>query len=196
MPGIDPIEKSKKVEAAVPPLVASPIQPSQIDELSSRVQGVARTGFPNIPLAAVQLGLAKEQMETRKIQELSKAVKQDLAVSNLLLTLSSSLTALPSDKSSHAITDKIRSSVIELEKHGISLPISSDTKTITKEQLTEIKASISEHNSRLRSQIQSTVSTEIQPTLTRLQSMMNTLSEILRATRRESDTFIKNQIPR
>jgi ElaB/YqjD/DUF883 family membrane-anchored ribosome-binding protein len=133
----------------------------------------------------IKVALAREAYGSEKLKFLAEKVKEQLGDVDLLLDLSSELTALP-EQDSHEVTDKMRNLIGRLEVHKIQV-WKGDGK-ISKEKLSEMKAQIGSHIDKLRTGIQTTISTEIQPETNNLQSIMNIVQQII-----QSDARLKRK---
>jgi len=156
-----------------------------------RTHTVAIFTFPNVAYASVQLAVMRETWGSTKLRNLSGEVKKQLANIDLLLDLNTELTALP-DKDSHELTPKMRGIIAKLEESKID--IWKGGEKISKEKLGEFKAHISSQVDKLRTALQTTISTEIQPEANNLQSIMNIVQQII-----QSDARMKRkttEIPR
>ena len=147
------------------------------NHITVRVHNVSAKNFPNCALMTVKAGLARENLGTLKLKALSGEVKKKLANIDLLLELNTELTSF-NDKDSYKLTPKMSHVIEKLKASGIEVWKEGDT--IKKEQLSELKAQVSSQIDKLRTALQTTVSTEIQPETNNLQAIMNIIQQIIR----------------
>ncbi len=155
------------------------------NHITVRVHNASVKNFPNCALMTVKAGLARENLGTLKLQVLSGEVKKKLANIDLLLELNTELTSL-NDKDSYKLTPKMLSVIEKLKASGIEVWKEGDT--MKKEQLAELKAQVSSQIDKLRTSLQTTVSTEIQPETNNLHAIMNIIRQII-----ESDARLKKK---
>ena len=103
----------------------------------------------------------------------------------MLLELNTELTSL-NDKDSYKLTPTFADVIEKLKASGIEVWKEGDT--MKKEQLTELKAQVSSQIDKLRTALQTTVSTEIQPETNNLHAIMNIIRQII-----ESDARLKKK---
>jgi hypothetical protein len=206
---LHPSEATVRTNAAAPHVIAGTDQPragDQIDgnritlpPLSGLAVGNAAADagvgepkrWPDFALGVIKIAVAREAVGSEKLKALSAQVKEQLGDIDLLLEFSSELTALP-DKDSHNVTDKMRSLIAKLEIHKIQVWKSGEK--ISKEKLGELKAQISSQIDKLRTAMQTKISTEIQPEANNLQSIMNIVQQVI-----QSDARLKrktSEVPR
>lgn len=124
------------------------------------IQKTAAVGaFPNFAFASVQVAVLREQYGNQKLKTLSTGVKHELKTIDLLLNLNSELISL-SDKAPVELNDKIKDLIASLEKENIHIAKGLSGK-ITKEQFAEMKSHISSQIDKLRTKLQTTISTKI-----------------------------------
>ena len=177
---VEPIQKSNaasQTEEVVlakndPALRTNEIGPVLIQRTKTTV-----VDFPNFALAAVRFSILRENYGNQKLRALSANVKNQIQTIDLLLNLNSELISLP-DKEPYELTPKIKDLLFSLERENIQ--IGKDfTGKINKEKLGEMKSQISAHIDKLRTSLQTTISTEIQPEANNLQSIMNIVQQII-----------------
>lgn len=147
--------------------------------------------MPDFAFEVIKVAMAREAFGTKKLKLLSDQVKDQLGTIDLLLDLSSELTALP-DKESHDMTDKMQGVIAKLEAKKIQ--IWSGGGKLIKEKVGEMKSQISSQIDKLRTALQTKISTEIQPEVNNLQSIMNIVQQIIRTDARLKEKA--TQIPR
>lgn len=175
-------------EKATPP----PANAREIENVAWKAGVVPeKKPMPDFAFAVIKVAMAREAFGTKKLKLLSDQVKEQLGTIDLLLDLSSELTALP-DKESHDITDKMKGVIAKLEAQKIQ--IWSGGGKIVREKVGEMKAQISSQIDKLRTALQTKISTEIQPEVNNLQSIMNIVQQIIRTDARLKEKA--TQIPR
>lgn len=167
--------------------ITSPSENDRNISLAAESAGLSQaSSFPNFAWHAMEIALKREQYGSEKIRALSLNVKEHLAHIDALLDVSSELSALPSDKDSHEISNKMKDMFAKLEQAKIQ--IWKGGLKITKDQLGEMKAQLSSHIDKFRTKIQTIISTEIQPEANNLQAIMNILQQII-----QSDARLKRK---
>jgi hypothetical protein len=170
----------KEEKVSVPPISAMAV------EHAASAAGVGtRRNPPDFALGIIKVAVAREAFGSEKLKKLAEQVRAELGDIDLLLDLSTELTALP-DKDFHEISDKMGKLIARLEAHKIQ--IWTGGKKISKEQLSELKAQTSAQIDKHRTSIQTKISTEIQPEATNLQSIMNIVQQII-----QSDSRLKKK---
>jgi hypothetical protein len=168
-----------------------PYRAAAVDDLASEVGVSVPKRWPDFTLGVIKVAAAREAVGSEKLQNLAAQVREQLGDIDLLLDLSSELTSLP-DKDSHELNGKMRGLIGKLELHKIQV-WKGDGK-ISKDKLGEFKAQISSQIDKLRTALQTKISTEIQPEANNLQAIMNIVQQII-----QSDARLKRktaEIPR
>ncbi len=147
--GIDQPHSSKEIEREK--ITLPPVNAREVEEAAAKAGIGEKKRMPDFALAIIKIALAREEYGTQKLKALSGQVKEQLGNIDLLLDLSSELTALP-DKDSHEITDKMKGLIGKLEVQKIQIWVG-DGK-ISKEKLSEMKAQISSQIDKLRTALQ------------------------------------------
>jgi len=162
-----------------------PVSAMEVENAASAAGIGARRNPPDFALGIIKVAVAREAFGSEKLKTLAAQVREQLGDIDLLLDLSTELTALP-DKDSHEISDKMGKLIAKLEAHKIQ--VWTGGKKISKEQLSELKAQTSSQIDKQRTSIQTKISTEIQPEATNLQSIMNIVQQII-----QSDARLKRK---
>jgi ElaB/YqjD/DUF883 family membrane-anchored ribosome-binding protein len=168
-----------------------PVRAMVVENAASSAGVGSGKRMPDFAFAVIKVATAREAYGSEKLKALAEQVREQLKDVDHLLDLSSELTVLP-DKDSHDLTDKMRDLIGRLEVHKIQ--VWKGGGKLSKENLNEMKAHIGSQIDKLRTSIQTKISTEIQPEANNLQSIMNIIQQII-----QSDARLKRktaEIPR
>lgn len=146
------------------------------DKITPAINGFSAN---NVAWEALKAGLAREELGNAKLKQRSDVVKQHLNNIDDLLDLNAELTSL-GDKDSHELSDKTKGMISKLRGNGIEV-WSSPEKKISKEKLVELKSHISSQVDKFRTSLQTIITTEIQPEINCLNSIMNIIQQMIQS---------------
>ena len=141
---------------------------------SDRLRADRVSSDPNLALEGVRAASRYESKAVRQLEEADKQTRQRLDLIDKLLDLSTELTKL-GDKDKMEIPEKMKEILHDLKERGIELlkeidVIKQDHKTVSKEQVVEMKSLIGGRIDKTR--------TEVQQFFTRMQQTMQDLSSV------------------
>lgn len=158
------------------------------DDLTNTIHAMApQTIQESLAWVALRAGLAKEAAGTNKLHALTGDVKMRLKQTDALLDLHAELIALP-EKDSHDISDKVQGMMKDLKAHGIDVWPNGGNK-ISKDKLNEVKSHISSQIDKLQAASRTTMTTEIQPEIHAIQTIMSMTQQMI-----QSDARLKKHI--
>jgi len=159
------LEESSTPSVSLPPL-ASVSTPEELtalkahdvglnhfDERKVVVPHLAERQFSNLGFEALQFGLAKLDQLEGSLGSLSNEIEAMQNKWEAVMHLQQKLAKLPSDKASHTITDEMRKDLDALKSFGFDF-VSADTKEISAERLSSMKAEIDSRKSKVQTDIQ------------------------------------------
>jgi|GEM_PF-2431640 len=136
----------------------------------------------NLAWETLKAGLAREKFGNAKLEKHSKDIKVLLKNIDDLLDLSAAFTDLK-EKESLEISDKMRKMITDLKENGIEVCADLENKVSTA-QIEKIKSQISSKVDSLRTKLQTIITTEVQPELNNLRSIMDILKDMIETDRR------------
>lgn len=177
------------------------IDPAEITEvppIAERVleaahdAGIAeeKNSDPNLTLMAIMAGLAYEKKAMGQLASHEGKTKQNLENIDTLLDLSSTTTNL-GDKETYELSEEMQGLLAKLRGHGINL-LKEGTKTISKEQLIQLKSEIGARVDKARTEVQQ-IFTKIQSIIQFMNSVNDTCKRITSEDSRSKNKFIENQ---
>ncbi|EKE07727.1 MAG: hypothetical protein ACD_17C00543G0003 [uncultured bacterium] len=183
-----------RISSAQPHPMSPPLDPSRVtfsspessatvealEHLSQELDNVAQSGslkFPKLAWEAVQLSLAKEKQLNEKmnghIEEAGKIQKNI----DLLLDLNALL--IPLKKESNEVSQELKNLLGELKERGIDL-WKNDGKTLSKEDIAQLKSLSSAQTDKLRSNLQILFTTQINDCVHKIQAILEACKNIIR----------------
>ena len=182
---VDEIENVGPVAGLIDPtstsLISKTLLEEKTDEIASKIIG--KSDFPNVAYGSIQAALKREKYSSMKLQERSIEVKQHLKNIDLLLDLSAEISSLP-EGDAQTPSEKFKQVAEQLKEQGIHILKGSD-----KLQKGECKALVSAQIDKERTALQTTITTEIQPEINNINSIMNILQQII-----QSDARLKRKM--
>ena len=148
----------------------------------------AVTEFPNLAWEAIKAGLNKEQITNTQLNiHIGEAQKHQKDI-DLLLDFSAELTGHKEDAGE--LSQKAKDLLEELKGRGIDL-FKGEDKMINKEKLAALKDLSNSQVDKLRSNLQMLFTTQIQPKIQAVGSIMEALKDILRNHRKACDKALQ-----
>lgn len=144
----------------------------------------------NLALEALLAALASEKANINKLSSIEEETHKKLNLIDELLDLNKSL-MIPSGKDQLDVTQEIQNKIDALKEKGVDLDISE--KKIGKDNLAEIKSLIQSRIDKCRTEVQIQF-TKIQTTVQHMNSIIDTMKQVLRDADREKSTSVRNQI--
>jgi hypothetical protein len=161
--------------------------------LEEVVQSACQTtgAFPNLAYEIIRLGLEMENFQTEnrlnRYQEQGHEYKGTIGT---LLDLTAQLQKLPSDADSHELSDKVKQMLSDLKDKRIDL-LPDHEGQISREQLVSVKSLINSHVDALRSKLTDLFTTKISIVVQFLNTMTETMKNIVRLDDRVKSTAIQ-----
>jgi len=155
--------------------------------------------FPNINKMVLNLCLttkdrylAELRKDAAKAEEIQNAMK-------LLIELSGQITPASKDLEELAITQKIKDYAVRLKEKGFDVFKDNEletTATLTRERITDIKFLIGTYTDMKKTELQNIFTTQIQPKITELNSILDCFKTIEKYLDRLTSGMVANQLQR
>jgi hypothetical protein len=136
---------------------------------------------PHPALVALKATLLYELQGIKQLKQTENDTKTQLQIIDQLLDLSSELAALK-DTDKHELSAKMQLVVDDLKDKGVDL-LKGDSKTITKEQLIELKSAIGSRVDKCR--------TEVQQIFTKMQNIIQNMMSVNDSGKRMISEFVQ-----
>jgi hypothetical protein len=177
----------------VPPQNITIQTPEDLHNLSSTDQKVndqaTKALSTNAGRAILDLGMKREKVYQ---QQLAVSTKEASAINQTIKTLVDLNGKLSVSEKDVVLSDEILKLFKELENAGITL-LQSGEKKLPPARMSEVKAQISTHNDRLKTELQTIFSTKIQVMISELNSLLESLKMIEKLFATLLSNIIRNQ---
>lgn len=189
---IEGIELNERTNTALLTPDQSPLTDAEKDQLD-RIQSVAKKASGVNPgLKAVQLAMLFEKNKNREISDnISKASNLQKSMEELV-DLNGKLALYSENETEKTITPEIREIFQKLKAKGLDILPEKEMK-LSRERLAEVKATISAHTDRIKTDLQVLFTAVLGPAIQTLQSVMDCAKRIEEYTR--STRVIQNIKP-
>lgn len=145
----------------------------------------------NLGLKVLQTGTKKFDQIDTNLRRVADLVKKDEETISLLLNLKKNLNALPHDAKMHELSEDIIDLIGQLQDLDVDLlKLEEENKTISKEQLIELKAQADSFTSKIRTHEQS-LFTEMTTTLTDRAALLETLKATIKSYSRLIESIVE-----
>ncbi len=160
--------------------IDTPLSAEEKDQLD-RVKKVAATNI-NLGLTAINLGTKFEAYRRKEINNHIQDASELQKTIQLLVDLNGKLSLHKDNENEKPITPEIREICDQLKAKKIDVLSEKET-TLTKERLAEIKANVSSHTDRLKTDLQILFTAKLQVCIQELQTILDTLKRIEESSR-------------
>jgi hypothetical protein len=143
---------------------------------------VEKKPFPDLAFAAVQAGMMRERDGAAKLNKISGEIRAQLKDIDNLLDLNKEMGS--NEQDSWEVTDEARRILRDLEARGVHVTKGELKKTLSRQELSELKMQVSREIEQSRSKMQTTITTEVQPEINNLNSIMNAIQRIINSDER------------
>lgn len=180
----------KRIKEAAAPIIAElpfnnlkSIENVQIAEETATIQKTnevskpIRQILPNIGLKMLQAGLKVEKFKSGEIVKNINEVSDIQKTIDQLIDLSGKFAIHADTEDEKKISPEIRSLCDSLKEKGIDILPENEIK-VTRERIVELKAQVSAHTDRLKTDLQKKFTTEIQVKIQEIQSILECLKTI------------------
>ncbi len=169
--GIEGIELNEGTNAGALGTNRSPLSAGEKDQLD-RIQSAAKTINRNPVKMMIEAALTYDKAQNKKINDnITKATDFRNSI-DLLVDLNGKLSLYSDNENEKAITPEIREIFQKLKAKGMDILPEKETK-LSRERLAEIKATISAHTERVKTDLQVLMATEIQVDIQVLQTVLD-----------------------
>lgn len=141
-------------------------------DLLDRVKSASAPCIGNLGYLAVSLAQKVERFMNAKINNFIQESSKIQKTIDQLVDLNGKLSIHNDNENEKTITDEIRELCKSLKENGIDILSEKETK-LTRERLAEIKANVSAHTDRLKTDLQILFTTKIQVSIQEIQSVLD-----------------------
>jgi hypothetical protein len=187
-----PVEGGKPIEQP------SDVPPDAMAAVKTTAAAV-KVLFPKIGTMLLNLGLNTKDRYLAELRKDAKAAEELQHSMKLLIELSGQLTPIGKDQEEIAITEKIKDYAARLKDKGFDIFKDSEletTKTLTRERIADVKFLIGNFTDMQKTQLQNIFTTQIQPKITELNSILDCFKTIEKYLDRLNSGIVANQLPR
>ena len=165
-------------------------------ELEERVSSAVKPAFEkiNIGFQVLQLGLKRAGVYVKEITGHANEAKEIQALLKKNIDLNSKLSVI-GDKEEMTISTELRDLSRALREKGIQT-FSEDKKVLSREEIAEIKTNIGMQIDQLKTEMQVIFSSHIQPKISEMNSLLETLKMIEKYQTKLLDAIIANSTKR
>lgn len=146
----------------------------------------------NLGQSILNLGLTVEETYNERLLQDAHDAREIQKTIEQLIDLSTQFAVHADGDGEKAVSDKIQEMCNALKQSGIEI-LQSGEKKISKERMAEIKANISSHTERLKTDLQIKFTTEIQVKINELHSILECMKTIEKYMSRLHSTIVSNQ---
>ena len=164
------------------------------DELTEKVQTVSKRVFVNIGLEVLKLGFVRTNVYRDQIIGHTNEAKETQTLLKKLIDLNGKL-SLVGEQNEVPVTDDLRASAQLLKDKGIET-FDLTAKTLSREKIAEIKTNLGMRIDTIKSEIQIIFSSLIQPKISEMNSLLDTLKMIEKYQTKLIETIVANSTKR
>jgi ElaB/YqjD/DUF883 family membrane-anchored ribosome-binding protein len=149
----------------------------------------------NVTFAMLQYGILIEQSFNADLQKHASEASEIQQTIEKLIDVSGKLAVHMEGDGERVLSDEIQSLCQDLKDKGIEVLQGKEGK-VSRDRMAEIKAHISSHTDRLKTDLQKKFTTEIQVKINELHSILDCLKTMEKYASRLNSTIVSNQRPR
>lgn len=146
----------------------------------------------NLALEILHVGLRVEKQKNQELQKHASEAAEIQKTIEKLIDLSGNFAVHMEGNEETVLSEEIQSMCQDLKEKGIEV-LQGDNGKMSRDRMAEVKAHISSHTDRLKTDLQKKFTTEIQVKINELQSILDCLKTIEKYSSRLNSTIISNQ---
>ncbi len=146
----------------------------------------------NLAYEVLNIGLQAERRYNDQLQKHAGEAKGIQGTIENLIDLSGKFAVHMDGDNEKALSDDIHAMCQELKENGIEI-LQGDEGKMSRDRMAEVKAHISSHTDRLKTDLQKKFTTEIQVKINELHSILDCLKTIEKYASRLNETCVRNQ---